>query len=100
MEATRSRATHPLMIIAAIAIILFCAAGVAAIMGWLPAVKLAAGAGIAALMLADSTGCLAVMPVVVRDRVTSSLAEGFGNEGPSSRLYVGNVPAARGAETS
>jgi outer membrane lipoprotein SlyB len=36
MEATRTRATHPLIIIAAVAIILFCAAGFAAIMGWIP----------------------------------------------------------------
>jgi outer membrane lipoprotein SlyB len=37
MENVQAKTTsHPLLIIAAIAVILFCAAGVAAIMGWIP----------------------------------------------------------------
>jgi outer membrane lipoprotein SlyB len=37
MENVQAKITsHPLLIIAAIAVILFCAAGVAAIMGWIP----------------------------------------------------------------
>ena len=37
MESVQAKSTsHPLLIIAAVAVILFCAAGVAAIMGWIP----------------------------------------------------------------
>ena len=36
METQMNRSPHPLMITAAVAVILFCAAGIAAIMGWIP----------------------------------------------------------------
>ncbi|MBI2318291.1 MAG: glycine zipper 2TM domain-containing protein [Betaproteobacteria bacterium] len=36
MEAQTARPMHPLYLIAAIAVILFCAVGIAAVMGWLP----------------------------------------------------------------
>ncbi len=36
MESILKSKTHPLLLIAAIALILFCVAGVAAIMGWIP----------------------------------------------------------------
>ena len=36
MENVAKKPTHPLLILAAIAVILFCAAGIAAIMGWVP----------------------------------------------------------------
>ena len=37
MEAQADKSTNPILIVAAIALILFCAAGIAAIMGWIPA---------------------------------------------------------------
>jgi outer membrane lipoprotein SlyB len=36
MEAQTSKSTHPILIVAAIALILFCAAGISAVMGWIP----------------------------------------------------------------
>lgn len=36
METQQSKSPHPLMWVAAIALIVFCAAGVAAVMGWIP----------------------------------------------------------------
>lgn len=39
MEAQSSKSPHPMMWIAGIAIVIFCVAGVAAIMGWIPASK-------------------------------------------------------------
>lgn len=44
METQASKSTHPLLLIAGIAVILFCAAGVAAIMGWIPTTIGGAGA--------------------------------------------------------
>lgn len=36
MEAQAAKASNPILIVAAIALILFCAAGIGAIMGWIP----------------------------------------------------------------
>ncbi len=57
MNTTTVRTTHPLIIIAALAVTLFCLAGIAALMGWLPSSKgdQPAASGMAAAVPAAAT---------------------------------------------
>lgn len=56
MNTATVRTTHPLVIIAAIAVTLFCLAGIAALMGWLPSSKgdQPAASGVAAAVPANA----------------------------------------------
>ena len=58
VHTSAKHAAHPMMIIAGIAIVLFCAVGIAAIMGWIPT-SIGSNSGASALTEADR---LAVAP--------------------------------------
>ncbi len=72
MEAHSSKSTNPVLIIAAIALILFSAVGIGAIMGWIPT---SIGSD-AATQTADAPAKAAALPFL------ASSAEGHGQPSP------------------
>jgi len=86
-EIRHKAAAHPIMIIAAVAVILFSSVGIAAIMGWLPSSSAngAANANGAALAPAVATTPAALPP----GADNSSYGPRSGSSGSSSNQYAG-----------
>src|SRR6185503_2756167 len=76
MENVAKKSTHPLIIIASIAIILFCVAGVAAIMGWIP-----------------KSGADADVPSVDAKTVHQAKPQAHATTGSSRALQTSQAPA-------
>ena len=86
MEAQVSKSTNPLFIAAGIAIIVFCAAGIAAIMGWIPT-TLGGGSAPQALQ-ASATPAPAVKPHTDTVKPKSSAGAATPAPTPSSAVNV------------
>lgn len=91
--------THPLLLIAAIAVVLFCGVGIAAVMGWLPQSGAKMGPPVAEAPVPVASRDMGPPPPPAGYAPASRLAEtsGYSGSGSGAGSYGGGAPAERSA---
>ncbi len=92
-----SYTTHPLLLIAAIAVVLFCGVGIAAVMGWLPQSGAKMGPPIAEAPVQVDSRDMGPPPAPAGYAPVNRLGDTSGNSG-SSGGYGGAAPAERNGQ--
>ena len=95
-----SYTTHPMLLIAAIAVVLFCGVGIAAVMGWLPQSGAKMGPPVAAAPVQVDTRDMGPPPAPAGYAPVNRVADtsGYSGNGGGGGSYGGGAADARHAE--